>query len=135
MRPRPLVLAVVLAAAACRRDDARVDDAQKLVAYAVKPAVVRINAFATADFHYPTQAIVDIETQLRADGNELHARGINAAEPQKEILVETGAGGSGTGFIIHPNGLILTSGHVVAPTRDPVALENDLHRNGAIAAL
>ncbi|HEX6641225.1 MAG TPA: trypsin-like peptidase domain-containing protein [Thermoanaerobaculia bacterium] len=135
MRPRPLVLAVIFAAVACRRDDARVDDAQKLVAYAVKPAVVRINAFATADFHYPAQAIVDIETQLRGDGNELRARGVNPAEPEKEIRVETGAGGSGTGFLIHPNGLILTSGHVVAPTRDPEALRNDLHRNGAIAAL
>jgi hypothetical protein len=38
-------------------------------------------------------------------------------------------------FIIHPDGLILTSGHVVAPTRDREALERELRRNGAIAAL
>lgn len=130
-RLRPVLLAVLLVAAACRRDGGRVDDAQKFVAYAVKPAVVRINAFATADFRYPAQAITDVETMLRADGHELRARGMSG----ESAVVETGAGGSGTGFIIHPNGLILTSGHVVAPTRDSDALGRDLYRNGAIAAL
>lgn len=134
-RSRPLVISVVstvlFVAAACRRDGARVDDAQKFVAYAVKPAVVRINAFATADFRYPAQAIAEIETMLRSDGHELRARGMTG----EEAAVETGAGGSGTGFIIHPNGLILTSGHVVAPTRDSAVLDRDLYRNGAIAAL
>jgi hypothetical protein len=130
-RLRPVLLAIVLVAAACRRDGGRVDDAQKLVAYAVKPAVVRINAFATADFRYPAQAITDVEAKLRADGHELRARGVSG----ENAVVETGAGGSGTGFLIHPNGLILTSGHVVAPTRDSDALGRDLYRNGAIAAL
>ncbi|HYC60863.1 MAG TPA: trypsin-like peptidase domain-containing protein [Thermoanaerobaculia bacterium] len=130
-RARLLAIAVVIASAACRREEARVDDAQKFVAYAVKPAVVRINAFATADFRYPTSAIASLETQLQEDGHAVRARGVSG----EESAVETGAGGSGTGFLIHPDGLILTSGHVVAPTRDPAALERDLHRNGAIAAL
>jgi S1-C subfamily serine protease len=132
LRPAIVILAaIVLLAAACRREGSRGDDAQKFVAYAVKPAVVRINAFATADFRYPAQAVADIESMLRADGHELRARGMTG----EEAVVETGAGGSGTGFIIHPNGLILTSGHVVAPTRDSDALNRDLFRNGAIAAL
>lgn len=132
-RPRPAIIAVamLLVAAACRRDGGRVDDAQKFVAYAVKPGVVRINAFATADFRYPAQAIAGIEAMLLADGHELRARGMTG----ENAVVETGAGGSGTGFIVHPNGLILTSGHVVAPTRDSAALGRDLYRNGAIAAL
>jgi S1-C subfamily serine protease len=126
-----LVIGVLFAITACRRDRDRVDDAQKFIAYAVKPSVVRINAFATADFRYPPQAIAGIENMLREDGHEIRARGTTT----EDGVVETGAGGSGTGFLIHPNGLILTSGHVVAPTRDAASLERDLHRNGAIAAL
>jgi S1-C subfamily serine protease len=130
-RPRHLLVIAAVLAAACRRDGARLDDAQKMVAYAVKPAVVRINALATADYRYPAAAIRLIEAQLQADGHELRARGVAAQEER----VETGAGGSGTGFIIHPDGFILTSGHVVSQTRDLASLNRELHRNGAIAAL
>ena len=130
-RPRIVLAAFLFAAAGCRRGDARLDDAQKMVAYAVKPGVVRISAFATAEFHYPSAAIAAVEAGLRADGHDLRARGAEGGEQS----VDTGAGGSGTGFVIHPDGWILTSGHVVAPTRDPEALRRDLLRNGAIAAL
>jgi serine protease Do len=123
MLPRARLLVIIVALAACRHgDDAKLDDVTKM-AYAVKPSVVRISAYATAEFHY------DARTAVIPGAGEGSSR-LSGAQ-----AVNTGAGGSGSGFIIHPGGWILTSGHVVAPTRDRAALERELRRNGAIAAL
>ena len=132
-RRRPFVLAILIVAllGSCRRAPARLDDVQKM-AYGVKPAVVRISAYATATFRYPANAIRAVEKELQSEGAALDARDLDSTAT---LSVDTGAGGSGSGFIIHPNGMILTSGHVVAPTRDTTQLERDLRRNGAIAAL
>jgi serine protease Do len=130
----PFLTGALLLTGGCRRGVSELDEVQR-VAYAVKPAVVRVSALATADFRYPTSAIERLDARLAAEGYEAGARIPPEAGRPSELSVQTGAGGSGSGFIIHPNGLILTSAHVVAPVRDPDALSRDLVRNGAIAAL
>ena len=130
MARRVLVLFFCIVIAGCRRDVPRLDDVGKM-AYGVKPGVVRISAYANAEVHYPAAAIRAIEQELRRDGLAVALRDPGTSE----AVIETGAGGSGTGFIIHPDGYIVTSAHVVAPTRDEKRLERDLLRNGAIMAL
>jgi S1-C subfamily serine protease len=126
-----LLLALAcLTSSACRREVARMDGVQKM-AYQVKPAVVRVTAVSTASFNYEPAAIREIETIIRAREPIIAARDL----PARSTKVETGAGGSGSGFIIHPSGVIMTSYHVVAPMMDRAALEKELRRNGAIAAL
>ncbi len=126
-RLRWLVAVFFVLCTFCRRQPAEPasDTDVQMMAYGVKPSVVRVSAYATADFRYPALAIEDIQRAIR----------LRPREVSETNVVDTGAGGSGSGFLIHPDGFILTSGHVVAPTRERESLERELRRNGAIEAL
>jgi S1-C subfamily serine protease len=113
----------------CRDHEPLLAPVQRTV-YEVRPAVVRVRAYATARF------VID-PAAAGAVHDRIVRRGL--AEPQdwptRPIEVDTGAGGSGSGFTVHPDGIILTSGHVISLVRDPAALQRELARNGAATAL
>lgn len=115
----------------CRREVQKLEPIQKM-AYEVRPAIVRVNAGATGSFRYPTRILASMQQKMRARHN---AALLFKPPATAEAQVETGAGGSGSGFIVHPSGYILTSSPVVRATQDRENLQRELRRNGATAVL
>lgn len=124
-----ILLALFLTA--CGGDNSALDPEQRF-AYEIKPAVVRVNAYATARFAYPSKEIREIEKSIITSVPKavvLRLTGIDKEE------IETGTGGSGSGFIIHPSGYILTTARVARQVTNRKAAERELKRNGAVNAL
>jgi serine protease Do len=129
-RKRGAILMAGAFAVACSREVSRLEPVQKM-AYDVKPAIVRVNAFAVARFHCPASALRKAAQELSADGYRVALK----ADIPQSVTAETGAGGSGSGFIVHPEGYLLTSGHVIQPTLDTASMNRELLRNGATKVL
>lgn len=116
------VISLLLLICGCSRDPSPLEPVQRM-AYEVKPAVVRVSAYATAT--------------LRIDpaGSEIDFDELTSGRGEEPVTVETGTGGSGSGFLIHPEGWILTSAHVVEPTLQQEQMHARLLRNGALTLL
>lgn len=132
MRASLRCLAALLVAllAGCARDDLRLSDVEAAI-YLTKPATVRVNAVTNAEFEYDSETIALLERAFREAGIEVSA----ARFGDGPLRVSTGTGGSGSGVIVRSDGLIVTSAHVIEPLLEPARIDQELRRNGAIAAL
>jgi len=115
---------------ACDRDDLNLSDRDAVV-FGAKPATVRVEAVATSEFRYDAKTIENLEVAFRQSGMETEAKEYGSGE----LSVPTGAGSSGSGFVIRSDGYIITSAHVIEPLLGGRRLDKELMRNGAIAAL
>lgn len=115
---------------ACGREDLNLS-ARDAAVFGAKPATVRVEAVATSEFRYGAKTIENLVIAFRQSGIDAEAKEYGSGE----LSVPTGAGGSGSGFVIRSDGYIVTSAHVIEPLIDNRRLNEELIRNGAIAAL
>lgn len=124
-----VLLATLASIPACVGEMPRLESERRRI-HQARPGVVRISSWATATASWTAEDITRAETSLRG-----FATGSALRRPASSGETETGTGGSASGFVIHPDGIVVTdAGYPRAPRERP-ALEAELRRNGAKAAL
>jgi hypothetical protein len=126
-----VVLAGVATLAACGWRTPKLEP-EKRLALEIRPAIVRVNAYATGTFSYPTEEIRKIAATVEKAVPGTVVRRLSGIGHED---IESGTGASGSGFIINPAGYILTSAALVRSVEDRKATEVAIRRNGAEAAL
>lgn len=96
-----------------------------------RPGVVRISSCATATFSWTADDIERAAAALKVPS----PAGTALRRPAAAGDVETGVGGSSSGFIVNPDGWIVTDAEGPRLPRDSASVESELRRNGAKAAL
>lgn len=95
-----------------------------------RPGVVRVTSCATATFSWSAADIERAAASLELDPSSDGLR-----RPAAPGEAETGVGGSSSGFILHPDGWVVTDADGPRLPRERAAIEAELRRNGARAAL
>jgi hypothetical protein len=122
-------LLAALLLAGCLGELPRLDRDRRTM-HETRPGVVRLSSCATASFSW---SAADIESA--AASFRLAVPGEAWRRPAAPGEIETGTGGSSSGFIVHPDGWVVTDARGPRVPRDRSALESELRRNGARAAL
>lgn len=95
-----------------------------------RPGVVRISSYATATFSWSAADLENAAASLK-----LPPPAESLRRPIAPGEIETGVGGSSSGFIVHPDGWVVTDARGPRVPGDRGTIEAELRRNGARAAL
>ncbi|MCM2314495.1 MAG: hypothetical protein NDJ92_05010, partial [Thermoanaerobaculia bacterium] len=129
MRSCAAIVAAVVWLSSCVGEMPRLERDRRRV-HEARPGVVRISSWATATIAWTADDIARAEASLRN-----FATGTALRRSPSPGDAETGTGGSASGFVIHPDGIVATDAGAPRPPRDRTALETELRRNGAKVAL
>lgn len=124
-----MLLAALASLPGCVGEMPRLESERRRV-HQARPGVVRISSWATATVSWTADDITRAEASLRR-----FATGPALRRPASTGETETGTGGSASGFVIHPDGIVVTDAGFPRAPRERSALEAELRRNGAKAAL
>ncbi len=129
MRTSVALLAAASWLLSCGGEMPRLETDRRRV-HETRPGVVRIASYATATFAWSSDDIARADASLRG-----RATGTELRRPASSGEIEAGTGGSASGFVVHPGGIVATDAGAPRAPRERSALEAELRRNGAKAAL